>query len=47
MPRLTSKLAAADEPRAATTAAPGPGLVLVEDQLRHEPGHHIGSDPGS
>ena len=39
--------AAADEPGAAMTAAPGPGWVLVGDQLRQELGHDIGADPGS
>ena len=29
------------------TAVPGPGRVLVEDQLPQEPGHDMGADPGS
>jgi hypothetical protein len=39
--------AAADELKAAMTAALGPGWVLVEDELRQELGHDIGTDPGS
>ena len=31
----------------AMTAAPGPGQVPAEDQLRQEPGHDIGANPGS
>jgi hypothetical protein len=38
---------AADELKAAMTAALGPGWVLVEDQLRQELGHDIGADPGT
>ncbi len=46
--RLAGQLAAAaDELGAAMTAAPGPGRVPAEDQLRQEPGHDIGADPGS
>ena len=37
---------AADALRAAMTEALGPGWALVEDQLRLERGHDIGSDPG-
>jgi hypothetical protein len=45
--RLAGQLAApAGELGAAMTAAPGPGWVLVEDQLRQELGHDIGADPG-
>jgi hypothetical protein len=47
MPRLAGQLAAADEQGAAMTAAPGPGWVLVQDQLYQESGHDIGADPGS
>jgi hypothetical protein len=43
--RLAGQLAAAGEPGAAMTAAPG--RVLVEDQLPQEPGHDIGADPSS
>ena len=46
--RLAGQLAAAaGEPGAAMTAAPGPGWVLAEDQLPQEPGHDMGADPGS
>jgi hypothetical protein len=38
---------AADEVKAAMTAALGPGWVLVEDQLRQELGRDIGADPGT
>ena len=38
---------AADELKAAMTAALGPGWVLVEDELRQELGHDISTDPGS
>ena len=48
MRRLAGQLAAAaEELGAAMTAALGPGWVLVEDQLRQEPGHDIGADLGS
>ena len=41
--RLAGQLAAAaDEPGALTTAAPGPGWVLGEDQPRQEPGIEAG-----
>jgi hypothetical protein len=38
---------AADEVKAAMTAALGSSWVLVEDQLRQELGHDIGTDPGT
>jgi hypothetical protein len=38
--------AAADELKAAMTAALGPGWVLAEDELRQELGHDISVDPG-
>jgi hypothetical protein len=38
---------AADDLKAAMTAALGSGWALVEDQLRQELGHDLSVDPGS
>jgi hypothetical protein len=40
-------VAAAEELKAAMTAALGTDWALVEDQLRRELGHDINADPGS
>jgi hypothetical protein len=38
---------AAEDLKAAMTAAFGPDWVRIEDQLRQEVGHDISADPGS
>jgi len=37
----------ADDAQAAMTAALGSEWIVVEDQLRQEPGHDLSADPGA